>query len=112
LPGHLTAREPRVQDVAKVAAIATSSVSTDELDDDPGNRLDEDRCHDRVAAPSFAAFVAHEDAIPSRIGGQRVSALVHEIREQRDRSRHDEDGYVQRGRQAEDGDARLVLAGA
>ena len=66
---------------------------------------------------SFSARkLRQEEGESQRHGGERVAEVVDEVGKQRDRVRHQEDGELQEGRNAEDGETdcnRLdALAGA
>ena len=74
----------------EVAEMLGVNQSLDGLERRDGRR-GEDREHDRVSGPPFAAVTAGKERDGERDRGQRVATVVDQVREQGDGTREDED---------------------
>jgi hypothetical protein len=105
--------DPRDGERAEVAEMLGMNQSLDRLECRDGRRR-EDREHDRVSGPPFAAFTAGKERDRERDRGERVAPVVNQVREQCDGTREDEHDCLQGcgDRENREADRHRAYAGA
>ncbi len=67
-----------------------------------GERRREDRDHDGIASQALGSFVASDERDAQRDRGERIAAVMNQVREQRNRPRQHKHDGLQRGSHRED----------